>query len=98
MFYDRDLHKWMLQIYGTTDIYATVNATDYPFGTMDWEVHNDFKCRNGENGTDLVALNINSCKSDEFNCGDGSCVPINQRCDGDINCPDKTGGDGNQRA
>ncbi len=91
MFFDKDLHKWKLQIYGTDDVLATVNATDYPFGTLNWEVHNDFKCHNDENGTNTVALNINSCKPDEFNCGDGSCVSINLRCDGDINCPDKTG-------
>ncbi len=91
MFYDEEHETWNLHVYGADHVVATVNATDYPFGTLDWDVLNDLECTEGENGTQVVTLNVNACKSDEFNCGDGSCVSINVRCDGDIDCQDKTG-------
>ncbi len=56
---------------------------------MPWEVFDD-NCQEG-NASYIVELNVNSCKQHEFNCGDGSCVDMNVRCDGDIDCPDKTG-------
>ncbi len=72
--------------------YATANSTDYPFGTLEWEVHGDEGC-SGENNTgrQLVTLNLSTCRQGEFNCADGSCVDIGLRCDGNIDCPDKTG-------
>ncbi len=82
--------KWKLEIYGKDSPFATVDSEDYPFGTLEWEVHGDINC-NKDNVTQLVKLNLNTCKPDEFNCDDGSCVDIRLRCDGDIDCPDKTG-------
>ncbi len=38
-----------------------------------------------------MKLNVNTCIDTEFNCGDGYCIDISLRCDGDIDCPDKTG-------
>ena len=43
MLFDPDLGGWRLQIYGKDDTVATVNATDYPFGTLQWEVRNDYR-------------------------------------------------------
>ena len=33
---------------------------------------------------------MNACENDEFNCVDGNCVHMNERCDGVTNCPDKS--------
>jgi len=37
-----------------------------------------------------VFLDINACNEQEFNCDDGFCVNIDQRCDGKVDCPDKS--------
>ena len=77
------LATWRLEIYGRSDIFATVNTTSYPLGTMNWEVHGDHGCEVGD-GPQITTLNINSCKSNEYNCDDGTCVDIRLRCDGKI--------------
>ncbi len=89
MIFDNFLNAWKLEVYGRPETFAITNSTDYPFGTMPWEVFDD-NCQEG-NASYIVELNVNSCKQHEFNCGDGSCVDMNVRCDGDIDCPDKTG-------
>ena len=34
---------------------------------------------------------MNACTESEFNCHDGYCIDIFQRCDGKTDCPDKSG-------
>ena len=55
---------------------------------MKWTVVGDPCYRNEE---EEITLNINACREKEFNCHDGFCVDINQRCDGKVQCPDKSG-------
>ena len=33
---------------------------------------------------------MNSCRKEEFNCFDGTCVAMEQRCNGKIDCDDKS--------
>ena len=35
-------------------------------------------------------LSLSACKDSEFTCGDGLCIDIDGRCNGVINCKDKT--------
>ncbi len=123
---DSSAGQWRLTLDGVGEngTFASVNTTEYPFGTWDWDVRGDlvilFKkelkeygkhklhcffnqdCLGSHRKTSAaggdafdslrtIALNINSCTDTEFNCGDGYCVDISLRCDGDIDCPDKTG-------
>ncbi len=53
-----------------------------------WTVTND-PCFG--DGSVEVQLNLNACSDSEFNCNDGQCVSMADRCDGIINCNDKTG-------
>ncbi len=89
LLYNESLAEWRLEIYGRTDVYARVNSTrrTYPFGTLTWEVHGDEAC---QEGVKMLQLNVHGCNQTEYNCDDGSCVAINLRCDGKIDCPDKT--------
>lgn len=90
MYFDADIEQWKLEIYSRPEVFATVNSTEYPFGTMQWHVYND-SCSEEEVSEEVVELNVNTCTSGEFNCEDGTCVDMNLRCDGDVDCPDKTG-------
>ena len=57
-------------------------------GTYVWEIRGD-SCT--EDNVTLVTLNMNACDREEFNCYNGECVGIEQRCDGRVDCDDKTG-------
>jgi hypothetical protein len=87
MFWDSDIGKWKLQSYRDPSVYALANVTDYPFGTIDWDVYGD-KCHDGNHT--VMSLNINSCNDTEFNCRSGHCIENELRCDGKPDCEDKT--------
>jgi len=43
------------------------------------------------NRTILYDFPADKCSSDEFTCGDGTCIPLSQRCDWtEYHCPDGT--------
>ncbi len=86
--YDPVRDQWRMDLYSTNETYAVTNSTEYPFGLREWEIVGDscFKKRHS-----FLTINVNACEDSEFNCDDGNCVPISQRCDGKVQCPDKTG-------
>ncbi len=88
--YDKVDEVWKLGKAGGGGIktLATVNATYYPFGEREWLVHDD-PCYRA--GSTKVTFNLNACADDEFNCVSGQCVPMTVRCDGKLNCDDRTG-------
>ena len=89
LYLDPDTNLWRLESYTYPHIYATLESEEYPLGTFTWTIYNDEACYADGNSTE-VTLNFNACTDDEFNCRDGSCVPIAGRCDGRIDCPDRT--------
>ena len=61
---------------------ALTNATDYPIGSRGWDIRSP-----QFNGA--VTLNLNACDDEEeYNCADGTCVRIEDRCNGKNDCPD----------
>ncbi len=91
-FFDADERVWRLELHGNGEDrrdgpYAVANVSDYPFGTHRWVVRNE-PCYDE---TELpVWINMNACSESEFNCADGQCVDIARRCDGKIDCRDRT--------
>ena len=80
---------WHIDLYSTSTIKATLDYDDYPFGTFEWTVYNE-PCF-GKNITEMkVSLSINACSDEEFNCNDGNCINMTQRCDRVSDCPDKS--------
>ena len=88
LYWDDVNRQWKLDSYSNPKLTASMGEFEYPLGTFKWTINND-PCFKG-NQTDVV-LNINTCSDKEFNCLDGFCVNIGQRCDGKVDCPDKTG-------
>jgi len=47
--------------------------------------------RADEQTPSTTAAADHKCSSDEFTCGDGTCIPLSQRCDwSEYHCPDGT--------
>ena len=86
--FDKATEQWRLELYSTPDVFATSNGTEYPFGQQKWTMVGD-PCYEAK--VNVVTLNINACNTTEFNCEDGYCIDISMRCDGKVNCHDKSG-------
>jgi hypothetical protein len=63
--------------------------TGMAIGTNIWTVHNDSKRCSSDSQYD-VTLTLTGCTDDEFTCREGFCVSMEQRCDGVVDCRDKS--------
>ncbi|XP_042875225.1 uncharacterized protein LOC122255321 [Penaeus japonicus] len=82
-----DFGFWQLSRLDEPGVKATLPLrfpTHYPVGLNNWTVSNDV-CEGGE-----VTLRMTSCKEKQFSCNDGTCIPIHQRCNKEINCLDES--------
>ncbi len=85
---DIEENNWKIALYTTNETFAIANTTDYPFGFQQWTINNDPCFGQGEVTT---ILGLNACLASDFNCADGQCIPMESRCDGILNCHDKSG-------
>ena len=73
---------------------ATIKASKSSLllGTNNWTIYNDsLECQLHYKGNPYtLPLNLNSCSDEEFNCDDGSCISLAQKCDGVSNCHDSS--------
>ena len=77
--------KWKIELLSDPQLYATTNGSDPPLGTQEYHLSESL-------GGGTVILNLNSCdNSKEYNCDDGSCIPMEMKCDSVPDCVD--GGD-----
>ena len=89
IYYSSEQDSWVMSLYSDSTVYATVNSSTFPHGLQYWKVHGD-TCEGGD-AEGNVPLNLNSCNRTEFGCHDGHCVDMDRRCDGKLDCPDKSG-------
>ena len=66
-------------------VYATTNSSDYPLGHNFWDVYND-SCSVEEHSR--IPLMLHVCSESQFNCNNGHCVKMDDRCDGRFDCED----------
>ena len=75
---------WRMEMLGESNKYAVTNSTEPPFGTQKYVLSEDL-------GGGKIILNINACDDEhEFNCEDGSCIPIVRRCNSKFDCADRS--------
>ena len=89
LYWDVSDYHWRLESTTNSSVFAITEGFEYPFGTQEWEIHGD-TCY-GDKEERHMQLNINACREKEFNCHDGYCIDVNERCDGKVDCPDKSG-------
>ena len=87
LYFDSD-GSWKLELYSDSGMFARLkDFNDYPFGVHEWYFSQD-SCQDAN----LTALlSMSACVDSEFQCLDGQCIPMDQRCDGRINCEDRSG-------
>ena len=79
---DKEEDGWKIEMISDPQKYARTNGTLPPFGTQVYRLSDDL-------GGGQVTLTLHACEErTEYNCNDGGCVPIEQRCDSNLNCAD----------
>ena len=87
--WNSSLSKWTLTSYRNDKVEGQLDMFEYPFGTHEWTIYNEDCYGDNQNETKVI-LNINACNDNEFNCFDGNCVSMSQRCDRILDCPDRS--------
>ena len=78
----KNTNSWKMEILSDPKKYAITNGTLPPFGTREYHLSEDL-------GGGSITLTLNACEEGtEYNCDDGSCIPIEQRCDSHLDCSD----------
>ena len=84
----KNASTWEMKMPSDANDYAIMNGTVPPFGTHEYLLSENL-------GGGQIALHINACNDrQEFNCKDGSCIPIEERCDSVFDCVDRSDEDG----
>ena len=89
LYWNDTKEKWFLTSYKESSIVAKLDRFEYPFGTNEWTFHNE-PCYGKYQNKTYAPLSINTCSDDQFNCHDGSCLSMQQRCDRILDCPDRS--------
>ena len=80
--YDNATEAWKIEVLSNSKHFATINGTLPPFGTKHYLLSEDL-------GGGNIYLNINACDDEnEYNCNDGGCISIEERCDTKFECVD----------
>ena len=88
--YDTKERLWVLTIEHKPSIMATCESelTSFVLGNHDWKVTNDFGCFSG--GTEVKRVSLSTCRLDQYTCNNGLCVDLVSRCNGQVDCEDKS--------
>ncbi|XP_063889374.1 uncharacterized protein LOC135116084 isoform X2 [Scylla paramamosain] len=90
IYWDTANKSWAIRsrkVEGATALWQPLREGNYPFGTKTWKLAGEV-C-NMLPGT-LVNLTLSICRSDQFTCSDGTCIPLGNRCDLRIDCGDQS--------
>jgi hypothetical protein len=81
--------EWQMHVVGVPGAVATSSATlaTLALGTHRWLVAGDTQCSPQPRH---LLLTLSTCQADQFTCGDGHCVSLEQRCDSRADCGDKS--------
>ena len=82
--FNSSTETWRIELLSDPNAYAVTNGINPPFGTQEYILSNYLI-----GGSGPILLNLNACNDlIEYNCQDGSCIPIEQRCDSKFDCYD----------
>ena len=80
--YNNSAGSWDIKVLSDSNKHASTNGHLPPLGTQDYTLSEDL-------GGGHIRLDINACDDrKQFNCQDGSCIPIEKRCNSEFDCKD----------
>ena len=80
--YDNDTETWTLKLASDSNKHAITHGKSLPFGTKQYVMSQSL-------GGGNILLHLNACNDrEQFNCRDGSCIPIENRCNSEYDCQD----------
>ena len=80
--FDKVTNSWKMEILSEPIQYAITNGTLPPLGIREYHLSENL-------GGGSVTLTLHACdEGAEFNCNDGGCIPIQERCDSRLDCGD----------
>ena len=80
--YNHSTGNWNIRVLSDPNKLATMNGSLPPFGTKDYILSRGL-------GGGHIRLDINACDDrKQYNCRDGSCIPIEKRCNSEFDCKD----------
>ena len=84
--YDNEIPAWTIRHYAyrENDV-ILIDSNRLPFGKQTWLVRK-YLCNQGEDAT--MQLLLSNCDEDQFTCNDGTCIPLQARCDKNQDCTD----------
>ena len=84
-----DSGKWILQSLIKPEYKLELTNSDIPIGRQKWNlVQGDTICNN-EIGSP-IQLTFSPCYPGKFTCDSGQCIPLEERCNIELNCEDQT--------
>lgn len=92
IFFNSTLGHWQLQSLRYPEkslLMPETNSLVLPIGTNEWELtEDDAIC--GMEATEIKQLSFSTCHPWMYTCNTGHCIDLSQRCDTEIDCPDKS--------
>ena len=88
IYFNLTTETWNLRSLIDKDLYLECES-DHPLGTCEWTVIADRALCEKES-METAKLTLSACYPGMYTCDSGHCVPIDQRCDIDFDCEDKS--------
>ena len=81
--------KWEISNRYTNTVLASLEGeAEFPLGKASWKVESDALCKEKSVDSNLMLM-LSRCNKHQFSCSDGSCIPIELKCNFVPNCWDE---------
>ena len=84
-----DTGIWILQSLIKPEFMLELPNGDFPMGRQNWKMVEGKTFCNHEIGN-YIPLTISQCYPGKFTCDSGQCIPLEDRCNIELNCKDQT--------
>ena len=81
--------KWILQSLIDPEFMLELTSTDFPLGRQKWNLIQGKTICNNEIDNSIM-LTFSQCYPGKFTCDSGQCIPLQQRCNIELNCEDQS--------
>ena len=86
--WDKDLLRWVLSSEITGKVLASLSSeSKFPLGEQTWYLESDNVCKDMKTGQPMQLM-LSKCGAEEYSCSDGTCIPIEDKCNFVADCWD----------